>query len=67
MVVGGAGTIGQAVSREIFKRDPQALHVVDISENNMVELVRDLEVLRAMGVAISKHSLSIVVQLNSKR
>jgi len=42
LVIGGAGTIGQAVTKEIFKRDPKALHVVDISENNMVELVRDL-------------------------
>ncbi len=42
LVIGGAGTIGQAVSRELFKRDPKALHVVDISENNMVELVRDI-------------------------
>ena len=42
LVIGGAGTIGQSVTKEIFKRDPKALHVVDISENNMVELVRDL-------------------------
>jgi FlaA1/EpsC-like NDP-sugar epimerase len=42
LVIGGAGTIGQSVVREIFKRDPAALHVVDISENNMVELVRDI-------------------------
>jgi FlaA1/EpsC-like NDP-sugar epimerase len=42
LVIGGAGSIGQAVTKEIFKRDPMALHVVDISENNMVELVRDL-------------------------
>jgi FlaA1/EpsC-like NDP-sugar epimerase len=42
LVVGGAGSIGQAVTKEIFKRNPQKLHVVDISENNMVELVRDL-------------------------
>jgi len=42
LVVGGSGSIGQAVTREIFKRDPKTLHVVDISENNMVELVRDL-------------------------
>ena len=42
VIIGGAGTIGQAVTKEIFKRDPKALHVVDISENNMVELVRDL-------------------------
>ena len=42
LVIGGAGSIGQAVTREIFKRNPLALHVVDISENNMVELVRDI-------------------------
>ncbi len=42
LVIGGAGTIGQAVTKEIFKRNPKKLHVVDISENNMVELVRDL-------------------------
>jgi len=42
LVLGGAGSIGQAVSKEIFKRKPKKLHVVDISENNMVELVRDI-------------------------
>jgi FlaA1/EpsC-like NDP-sugar epimerase len=42
LVIGGAGSIGQAVTKEIFKRNPLKLHVVDISENNMVELVRDL-------------------------
>jgi len=42
LVIGGAGSIGQAVTREIFKRNPEVLHVVDISENNMVELVRDI-------------------------
>lgn len=42
LVIGGAGSIGQAVTREIFKRQPRLLHVVDISENNLVELVRDI-------------------------
>lgn len=42
LVIGAAGTIGQATTREIFKRNPKVLHAVDISENNMVELVRDL-------------------------
>jgi FlaA1/EpsC-like NDP-sugar epimerase len=42
LVIGGAGSIGQAVTKEIFKRHPQKLHVVDISENNLVELVRDI-------------------------
>jgi FlaA1/EpsC-like NDP-sugar epimerase len=42
LVIGGAGSIGQAVTKEIFKRHPLKLHVVDISENNIVELVRDI-------------------------
>lgn len=42
LVVGAAGSIGQAVTTEIFKRNPKKLHAVDISENNMVELVRDI-------------------------
>ena len=42
LVIGGAGSIGQAVTKEIFKRNPKKLHVVDISENNLAELVRDI-------------------------
>jgi UDP-N-acetylglucosamine 4,6-dehydratase len=42
LVIGGAGSIGQAVAKEIFKRSPKKLHVVDISENNLTELVRDI-------------------------
>jgi FlaA1/EpsC-like NDP-sugar epimerase len=42
LVIDGAGSIGQVVTKEIFKRNPKKLHVVDISENNMVELVRDI-------------------------
>lgn len=42
LVLGGAGSIGQAVVKEIFQRNPKKLHVVDISENNLVEVVRDI-------------------------
>jgi FlaA1/EpsC-like NDP-sugar epimerase len=42
LVLGGAGSIGQAVVKEIFHRNPKKLHVVDISENNLTELVRDI-------------------------
>jgi FlaA1/EpsC-like NDP-sugar epimerase len=42
LVIGGAGSIGQATVKELFQRSPRKLYVVDISENNMVELVRDL-------------------------
>lgn len=42
LVLGGAGTIGQAVVKELFQRGPRRLHVVDVSENHLVELVRDI-------------------------
>jgi FlaA1/EpsC-like NDP-sugar epimerase len=42
LVIGAAGTIGQSVVKEIFKRCPVKLHALDLSENNLVELVRDI-------------------------
>jgi FlaA1/EpsC-like NDP-sugar epimerase len=42
LVIGGAGSIGQQVVKEIFKRKPKKLHIVDINENDLVELVRDI-------------------------
>ncbi len=42
LVIGGGGTIGQSTVKEIFKRNPLKLYVVDISENNLAELVRDI-------------------------
>jgi FlaA1/EpsC-like NDP-sugar epimerase len=42
LVVGGAGSIGSAVVKELFAADPRVLHVVDVSENNLAELVRDI-------------------------
>ena len=37
LVLGGAGSIGQAVTKELFKRNPLKLHVVDISENTILD------------------------------
>lgn len=42
LVVGGAGSIGRAVVRELFRAQPAVLHIVDLSENGLAELVRDL-------------------------
>lgn len=50
LVIGGAGSIGHAVVKEIFKRKAKVLHVVDLSENNLVELVRDIR--SSMGYAV---------------
>lgn len=42
LVIGGAGSIGSQLVKELFIYDPKVLHVVDISENGLVELVRQL-------------------------
>ena len=42
LVLGAGGTIGRAVSKAIFQHSPLKLHLVDLSENNLAELVRDL-------------------------
>jgi FlaA1/EpsC-like NDP-sugar epimerase len=42
LIYGGAGSIGKEVAIQIFKRNPRVLHVVDIAENDLVELVREL-------------------------
>lgn len=42
LLIGGAGTVGTAITKELFARFPRALHVVDINENALAELVRDV-------------------------
>lgn len=42
LVIGGAGSIGAAVVEALCDYRPRSLHVVDISENGLVELVRSL-------------------------
>ena len=42
LIIGAAGTIGSSVTYEIALRNPKALHLVDISENNLVEVVRQV-------------------------
>jgi FlaA1/EpsC-like NDP-sugar epimerase len=42
LIIGGGGSIGQAVCKQLFQRRAGAIHVVDLSENYLAELVRDL-------------------------
>ncbi|MHC1775871.1 MAG: polysaccharide biosynthesis protein [Lentimicrobium sp.] len=42
LVIGGGGTIGSSFIRELLRFDPGSLVVVDISENYLTELTRDL-------------------------
>tara|TARA_Y100001954_G_scaffold236848_1_gene298734 strand:+ start:260 stop:1453 length:1194 start_codon:yes stop_codon:yes gene_type:complete len=42
LIIGGAGTIGSNYIKEILKYKPSKITVVDINENNLTELTRDL-------------------------
>ncbi len=42
LVIGGAGTIGSSYVKQILKYKPSKLTVVDINENGLTELTRDL-------------------------
>ena len=41
LVTGGAGSIGSATLEVLFPYSPVAVHVIDLAENGLVELVRD--------------------------
>jgi FlaA1/EpsC-like NDP-sugar epimerase len=42
LVIGGAGTIGSSYVKQILKYKPSKITVVDINENGLTELTRDL-------------------------
>jgi nucleoside-diphosphate-sugar epimerase len=42
LIIGGAGTIGSSYIKQILKYKPSKLCVVDINENGLTELTRDL-------------------------
>lgn len=42
LVIGAAGSIGTAFVRQLVELAPAALHLVDLNENGLVEVVRDL-------------------------
>ena len=42
LVIGGAGTIGSNYIKQILKYKPSKITVVDINENGLTELTRDL-------------------------
>lgn len=42
MVIGGAGTIGSSYIKAVLRFRPAKLYVVDLNENGLTELVRDL-------------------------
>ncbi len=50
LVIGGAGTIGSSFIRALLPFHPKSLTVVDINENGLTELTRDLRSIKEMFV-----------------
>jgi len=42
LIVGGAGTIGSSTAQLLIEFGPQAMHIIDRSENYLAELARDI-------------------------
>ena len=42
IIIGGAGTIGSSYIKQILKYKPSKIVIVDINENGLTELTRDL-------------------------
>jgi len=62
-VVGAAGSVGSAVVKQLVKCDPAALAVLDQSENNLTELVRDLR--STAGCRVPAEFASLPIALGS--
>ncbi len=50
LVIGGAGTIGSSFIKALLKFNLKSLYVVDINENGLTELVRDLRSREGLNV-----------------
>ena len=70
IVLGGAGSIGSSVVLELLKYNPFLLHIVDIDENNLVELVRNIRSSKVynqsnyiLGLCVKKDKQSIYKEI----
>jgi len=63
MVIGAAGSIGSAFIEQLMPYKPGALHLVDISENNLVEVVRSV---RSSFLEVPKDFKTYAVAMGSE-
>ncbi|MBP7051972.1 MAG: polysaccharide biosynthesis protein [Phycisphaerae bacterium] len=59
VIIGAAGSIGAAVVKTVLRFGPKALSLIDLSENNLVELVRDLRSSPAVRVPAEFETMPI--------
>lgn len=62
-VIGAAGSIGSAAVKTILQFTPEAISLIDLSENNLVELVRDLR--SSDNVALPKDFSTLPIGLGT--
>ncbi|MBF0369975.1 MAG: polysaccharide biosynthesis protein [Magnetococcales bacterium] len=62
LILGAAGSIGQAFVKQVVGYQPALLHLVDPSENNLVELVRDL---RSSVLSVPEAFKTVAIDLGS--
>jgi FlaA1/EpsC-like NDP-sugar epimerase len=62
-VVGAAGSIGAALARRFVDYNPRHLALIDLSENNLVELVRDLR--SSPGLELPEELVTLSIGLGS--
>lgn len=62
-IVGAAGSIGSSVVRTLLRFKPSALSLIDLSENNLVELVRELR--SGQGIELPKDFKTMPIGLGS--
>ena len=60
LIFGAAGSIGSSYVKELIKYNPKKLLLVDINENTLVELVRELRSNLALRVDIEVYCQDIL-------
>ena len=62
LIIGGAGSIGRSVVKELIKLKAKRVHVVDINENNLTELIREI---RSSDIDIKSDLKTYVLDMGS--
>ena len=63
LIIGGAGTIGSSYIKQILKYKPSKITVVDINENGLTELTRDLRKDKISVEALIKNNVYGAIKL----
>ena len=62
-IIGAAGSVGSAVAKRLLMYLPAAISLLDLNENNLAELVRDLR--SADGIRVPRNFAAIAIGLGS--